>query len=36
MSADLKSLDVSFNELDEIPVKALLSLTVLDWANFHR
>ena len=33
---DLKSLDMSYNELDEIPVKALKHLKQLDWANFHR
>lgn len=35
MADDLKSLDLSFNELDELPVRALKSLRVLDWANFH-
>lgn len=33
---DLKSLDLSYNELDEMPVKALKALKSLDWANFHR
>ena len=32
----LKSLDLSYNELDEIPFDALQPLTSLDWLNFHR
>ena len=36
MAEDLKSLDLSYNELDEMPVKAMKPLKVLDWANFHR
>lgn len=36
MAEDLKSLDLSYNELDEMPVKAMNPLKVLDWANFHR
>ncbi|XP_071442248.1 chaoptin-like [Hetaerina americana] len=31
----LKSLDLSYNELDEIPFEALQSLRSLDWLNFH-
>lgn len=36
MEDDLKSLDLSYNELDELPVRAMSQLQVLDWANFHR
>jgi len=36
MSEDLKSLDLSYNQLDDVPVRALKKLKVLDWANFHR
>ena len=36
MANDLKSLDLSYNELDEIPARALKHLRALDWANFHR
>ena len=36
MADDLKSLDLSYNDLDEIPVRALKTLKVLDWVNFHR
>lgn len=36
MEDDLKSLDLSYNELDEIPVGPLHTLRALIWANFHR
>lgn len=36
MEDDLKSLDLSYNELDEMPIGALSALKALDWANFHR
>jgi hypothetical protein len=36
MAHVLKSLDLSYNELDEIPFEALQPLTSLDWINFHR
>lgn len=35
MEDDLKSLDLSYNELDEIPVGPLHTLRALVWANFH-
>jgi hypothetical protein len=36
MAHVLRSLDLSYNELDEIPFEALQLLTSLDWLNFHR
>jgi Leucine-rich repeat (LRR) protein len=36
MAHVLRSLDLSYNELDEVPFHALKSLTSLDWLNFHR
>jgi len=36
MAHVLKSLDLSYNELDEVPFEALQPLTSLDWLNFHR
>jgi hypothetical protein len=36
MTHVLRSLDLSYNELDEVPFQALQSLKSLDWLNFHR
>lgn len=36
MEEDLKSLDLSYNELNEIPVTPLKTLKALVWANFHK
>jgi hypothetical protein len=36
MAHVLKSLDLSDNELDEVPFEALQPLMTLDWLNFHR
>ena len=36
MEEDLKSLDLSYNELDEMPATAMSQLKMLDWADFHR
>jgi Leucine-rich repeat (LRR) protein len=36
MEEDLKSLDLSYNELNEIPVAPLKTLQSLVWANFHK
>ncbi|XP_075216826.1 chaoptin [Lycorma delicatula] len=36
MNNVLRALDLSFNELEEIPLEALLSLKKLDWLNLHR
>ncbi|PSN46305.1 hypothetical protein C0J52_18602 [Blattella germanica] len=35
MADVLKSLDLSYNELDEVPFEALRPLRSLDWINFH-
>jgi hypothetical protein len=36
MAHVLKSLDLSYNELDEVPFAALQPLKTLDWLNLHR
>lgn len=36
MQASLRSLDLSYNELDEVPFEALHSIKELDWLNLHR
>jgi hypothetical protein len=36
MAHVLKSLDLSYNELDEVPFVALQPLKSLDWLNLHR
>jgi hypothetical protein len=36
MAHVLKSLDLSYNELDEVPFQALQPLKSLDWLNLHR
>jgi hypothetical protein len=36
MAHVLKSLDLSYNELDEVPFEALQPLKSLDWLNLHR
>jgi Ran GTPase-activating protein (RanGAP) involved in mRNA processing and transport len=35
-SSSLKSLDLSYNALTEIPLAALARLKALDWLNLHR
>ena len=35
-SSSLKSLDLSYNSLTEVPLAALARLSALDWLNLHR
>ncbi|XP_065558933.1 chaoptin-like isoform X2 [Artemia franciscana] len=35
LADDLATLDLSYNEIDELPIKALKSLSSLSWVNFH-
>lgn len=36
MTSVLRSLDLSYNELEQIPIAALCSLKALNWLNLHR
>lgn len=31
----LRALDLSYNQLDKVPLKSLSSITNLDWLNLH-
>ena len=35
-SSSLKSLDLSYNSLTEVPLASLARMSALDWLNLHR